>query len=426
MPTHPDNNKENGLYRQAALDAQFMHQHGATMLLPKFNHVILAIALAALVACSIVYISTQKLAQTAQVSGFLQSTGSEVAIKTKETAGVMANVYVSNGQWVEAGTQLVKIKRTRHSLLGQAGIEHETKQLRAEHQSHMLILQAKLDAAQLADAHLQVSLQSVSTQLGLLNEQIIHIQQQRDIAYKTWQDTLALTQQALLANADAQQSQLQVLRISQQLAAVKLQYNQLQAQHEEYKQQASQQSHTRIQLEQERKLDQLSFEEQLESLEQSLFYTLYAPINGVVENLFTDVGDSLGFQQNLLQLLPKKQAFVAILHVPAEQFGFIEKGQRVYLKVDGFSYQKYGTLLGEVDHIASQIMLAGDMQKQAATRSQAAYVVTVRLSSAHMLAQARKWPLTSGMSIQASITLDEPSILEWLLAPLYELRGRAV
>ena len=52
------------------------------------------------------------------------------------------------------------------------------------------------------------------------------------------------------------------------------------------------------------------------------------------------------------------------------------------------------------------------------------YRVTARLDSAAVQAFGQQIALKSGMTLSADIRLSQRSLLQWLLEPLYSLRGR--
>jgi membrane fusion protein len=52
------------------------------------------------------------------------------------------------------------------------------------------------------------------------------------------------------------------------------------------------------------------------------------------------------------------------------------------------------------------------------------YKVTAALESQHVEAYGKEIPLRPGMILSADVVLDRRSLFEWLLEPVYSLRGK--
>ena len=109
--------------------------------------------------------------------------------------------------------------------------------------------------------------------------------------------------------------------------------------------------------------------------------------------------------------------------MPSRAIGFVKPGQRVKLMIDAFPFQHFGTQQGVIDTV-SQTVLAPNEILGAVALKEPAYRVTVRLDRQTVAAYGQAIPLQPDMSLQADITLEQRSLIAWLLNPLISARGR--
>lgn len=144
-------------------------------------------------------------------------------------------------------------------------------------------------------------------------------------------------------------------------------------------------------------------------------YTLRAPISGRVTALTARVGQSVTNQTPLLQVIPDGSTLRAELAVPSSAVGFIKKGQRVRLGIDAFSYQRFGTINGQIVSVAqNSVVTQGD-----SGTTTTVFPVVVELSQATISAYGERRPLVAGMTLTARIETEKQSLLEWAFAPLF-------
>jgi membrane fusion protein len=88
--------------------------------------------------------------------------------------------------------------------------------------------------------------------------------------------------------------------------------------------------------------------------------------------------------------------------------------------LDAFPYQKFGVQQAQV------LSISGSAQTVAAPggeSSQPHYRIVAGLDKQTLTAYGAEQRLRPGMRLVADINVDERSLLEWLLEPLYSLRG---
>lgn len=408
------------LYRKEALDAAFMHKHGKVLLLPTIGHVKLCIALFCICVGVGTFVATQTFQQKASVSGYLKSTGSAVSINSKESTGIVEKVLVTNGQVVDKGTPLISIQRADISIAGKDA--HEKRFLRLHNEEGIInkMYKQRFTAWHNKAAQLALKIKASKTNHSILNKQLLVAEQQRDISEQAFNGAQALNAQQLVAQSELNQAKLQLLNMTQNKEQLALALNQETSALNDLTQQQSQHYLDFETIKHEHDMAKLDIQTRLQSLKESGLYTLYAPAKGEVHNLYIKAGDNLSFQQALLQILPQEHEYEAVLHVPNKDIGFVEVGQEVQIKLDAFSFQKYGSIKGAISLVSKQTYTAHAAQ---ASNSPSVYVVKATLQKNSMRAKGEDWPLKAGMQLSAHIVLDEPTLLEYLLAPIKDMLG---
>ena len=147
-----------------------------------------------------------------------------------------------------------------------------------------------------------------------------------------------------------------------------------------------------------------------------------APIDGHISSVNIKPSQQLTIYRPALSIIPSNLKLEANLFVPPKAIGFLEKGQEVKIRYDAFPYQQFGVHSGTVTKIAKTVMLPRELET-VQTEPEAVYKVTVKLDKQHITAYGSVVPLKSDMTITADIILTNRSLIEWLLDPIYSLRG---
>ena len=151
-------------------------------------------------------------------------------------------------------------------------------------------------------------------------------------------------------------------------------------------------------------------------------YTLRAPSPGRVTAIQAIPGHRVK-DRPLLTILPDDAQFKAELFVPTRAIGFIKPGQSVLLRYRAFPYQRFGLYKGRIDKV-TEVILSPDELQVPVKLEEPVYRVSVTPEKQEISAYGRKIDLQAGMLLEASIILEGRSLGEWLLAPIYSLKGR--
>lgn len=412
---------KHSMFRQEAINASFMQQYGNVCMLPKFNQMVLSSVSVLLLILGILFISTQPFFETVNLQGWVNTTSPNIEVRSQESAGIVKKLLVSNGSVVEAGQIIAVIERSAGQALGNAGIASKRRRILQEQSNHLAILKQSSDNA-------IYSFQGINKRFAQSSEQLLKIEQhqykhqaQLDIAKARWHSLKDLVTKGLVSLTQLEQSELQMLGLHQQDFELFMRAQTLQANHHDLREQQLTNKQSRQQIEHEINLLNIHTQQQLDKLINDTQITVTAPAAGIVDNLQISVGKSIVFNQVITQIAPNKPRYFVQLAIPSHQVAFLQTQQQVQIKVDGFAYQKFGSLNGVVSHISQQVIAPQDINGLTINANQALYLVDIDIDYLPPTSSLNSISLRSGMSISASVNKQEKTILNWLLAPLLDM-----
>ena len=173
--------------------------------------------------------------------------------------------------------------------------------------------------------------------------------------------------------------------------------------------------------------EQAQLNNQLSQIKTSYQFTITASHTGIVTAIQAVEGETISqaFAQSrpLIQILPEGAELVAELLLPTRSAGFIVKGQQSRLRFAAFPYQRFGFVESEITRIDQSLVIPNEMQIPVAI-NEPVYRLRAKLNKQSIQAYGKEFPLKSGMLLEADIMLEERSIIQWLLEPLYSLSGK--
>ncbi|WP_133149307.1 HlyD family secretion protein [Caulobacter zeae] len=151
---------------------------------------------------------------------------------------------------------------------------------------------------------------------------------------------------------------------------------------------------------------------------------LTAGEGGRVAALQAIQGGAVNAGSTLAVIVPDGVKLQAQLWLPSRAAGFLRRGDRVRLMYDAFPYQRFGVGRGRVADIARAPLSPGELPV-ALKAEEDLYRVLVELDEQNVGAYGKRWPLTSGMRLQADVILEEQSLWAWLFDKVRAARTRA-
>ncbi len=413
---------EKGLFRAAALKQQAAKLDGEVIIAQPLSINVLIVSLLLAVTVIVVFLSISSFNRKETVTGYLNPDIGLAKISSPRS-GTISQIYVGDGQQVQAGERLALISVPEHlsggdsltgslfqALLQQTDLINQRKQqLILQYQQQQMELSSRLTLS----ANL---LHDITAQQQLL-------QQRLELNLQRYQNFQALNKTGAISTNELQQQHELVLNIRQQLAELNASGQNQLAQSAQLQGQLD-----RLPTEQQQQLAVLDsdisrLEQQKIELDARGQLLLTAPVSGRVTNLVAEVGNSIHSNTSLLTIMPDNAELLAVLLVPTRAYGFVQPGQRTRLRFDAFPYQRFGLYEGKVIKTAQAIVLPNEVDMPVAVQ-EPVYRIEVALESQHIRAYGATVPLQSGMLLSADIVLEQRSLLAWLLEPILSLKGR--
>jgi membrane fusion protein len=151
-----------------------------------------------------------------------------------------------------------------------------------------------------------------------------------------------------------------------------------------------------------------------------------APRSGVITPMAGEIGQIVDGSKQLAYLTPADGKVSAELYAPSSAIGFVKNGTHVQLRVQAFPYQKFGHVSGYVQAISQTAVQPSEIALPFAksASSEPFYRIRVLLDSGSVQAYGRQQMLRSGMQVEASLLLETRKLYEWIIEPLYSVKGK--
>lgn len=279
-----------------------------------------------------------------------------------------------------------------------------------------------------------VSLEKIRRQMAVLEEEekrYRNLEQAGAIARQAWkekEDALALMRQEYLLQQTkaAQEKQMSLLNWQQakeqwERGKQELILQEIQLRKAEIKLQESITNQSKNQSAYEEGLVQQKIEKQkqIEQLQSELKKArtkiadriLYSPVHGVVQGIHpTTIGGVVTPAQPVMSIVPENTPLLIEAMLPNKDIGFVHVGQEARIKIDTFSFQKYGTIKGIVQNVSPDAI---EDEKMGLL-----YKIRISPEKDHLLVEGRQEPLSAGMAVTVEVKTGKRRIIEFFLEPL--------
>lgn len=148
-----------------------------------------------------------------------------------------------------------------------------------------------------------------------------------------------------------------------------------------------------------------------------------SPSDGMVTAIQSELGSRVNMESPILSIIPINSPLEIELLLPTRSAGFVKIGDQVQIRFNAFPYQKFGLVSGEVINIDKSLILPNERILPIQSK-EAVYRVRAKLAYQAIPAYGKTFPLKVGMIGDADIILEKRTLLEWLLDPIYSLKGK--
>lgn len=145
-----------------------------------------------------------------------------------------------------------------------------------------------------------------------------------------------------------------------------------------------------------------------------------APMDGQIASLPARLAADVVAGRELAVLMPRDTPLAAELLVPLRAMGLIEVGQTVSLRYDALPFQEYGVFPATVEAVSAFVMDRRDAYVEQPP-SEPTFRVIARVESLAVDRDGTPLVLRPGMTLRADVSLQNVTVMRWLLEPLMRL-----
>lgn len=413
-----------GLFRKEAVDEQSNTLDGNFLMTPKPVFSAIALLLIVWIVAVIIYLNMGSYARKTSVNGWLEPSHGVFKLYSDTRRGKVIDVLVQDGEQVEAGTPLITVDYSNSDASGNPVSIQLLRELEAKRERTLENI-SRLRALHLAQAKtLSDQLAQAKRTLDDLDAIVALSETHWNMAFHQWETAQSLLNKGHISRADFENHTLQRLTAEQQLTLAKKdrrieQTNIATLQHEI----------ATLPKRQDNEIANLEnalsdLQQQIVSHKSSAEETIYAPRSGQVSGLRVKKGYTVDNARPLLTLLPVNSDIQARIAVPVRSAGFLREGQALHIRYDAFPYQKFGVQTGEITNISPSLILPGELIDVPISINEPAYLVTAKISANEILAYGNNISLKAGMTFSADVHLSQRTLMEWLMEPIYSIKGK--
>ena len=412
------------LFRQEAIDHSTNKLSGDVLLLPKVSYILLMALVFLWVVLLMVWLTTSHYSRKETVTGWLEPSEGVVKIYNPLVGGIIAKIFVAEGEAVVKGMPLVILRNSKN--LSQGGELSELLTTELSNQRSLLVEQVERNKKDhpIRQQYLIDQLTSARSELDQFRQQLKTIEEHESLAQSETEKFQRLFDQRMVSQLELNKANKELLSIRGNklslLRALKQQESLIEKLNKEISLFPTKDKNTLAEL--NGRLNEI--DQRLLQVKSRNEVVINAPISGTVDSIQASRGQILPSTTPILSIVPQDSNLKVNLLVPVRAVGFIEVGQPLDIRYDAFPYQKFGTYKANITKVAETILLPNEILNLPTALKEAVYKVEANLDKETISAYGREVKLKSGMTLYANIYLSERTLIEWLLEPFYSLKGR--
>ncbi|EJL6264479.1 HlyD family efflux transporter periplasmic adaptor subunit [Vibrio cholerae] len=416
----------NNLYRTEYFESQKNTNNGRILIQSSFNqNLYLYFSILVFIAI-IVFVIFAEYTRRETLVGVVSPIGGMVKVKSNDS-GYIESLFVKEGDTVDNLTPLYEIKTERFDG---SGIGVKKRILVSIEKQHQLLIERKLQESKKATFErnaLTQEIHSLETEVGILSNVLKISNQELNLANNLIKQQKILLDKNFLSELDYQKQKLDIL--SKQ-SNVENQNLNLQRLLREKQNLITKRQNIDINL----AITLKDLDSRIENMRQNKVEFLSqsdsqvrSPIKGIVTAILAEEGHSVSNGQALLIIAPESNNSFVELYASSRKIGFLKVGQKVRLRFDAFPYEKFGSQSGVINSISKSAVAPEMIDNQRLLKNdviEGLYQIRVKLSKPTITVYGKEEPLISGMTVIADVELDSRKIYEWILEPLYTIKGK--
>ncbi|MDB9804439.1 HlyD family efflux transporter periplasmic adaptor subunit [bacterium] len=319
--------------------------------------------------------------------------------------GIVYEIYVTEGDTVEAGQLLVKLDETRFRSAFQElqdqqwALSVRLARLKAE-QDRSTDFAPDPELLRLAGDHADSEIQLFRARRDELRSNVANLDEALALKIREVEMLRSMAERSAVPEIDLIRSQEAAVDVQSRLAAIVTEFETSRTQ--EY-------SEVLTNLRQ--------VEEQLRGREDQLARTdVISPIHGIVNKVSaTTIGGVVQPGEPLLEILSLEDQLRVEGRIDPRDIGFVYAGMPASIKLTAFDFSIYGTLSGEVVHVGADTVVDENDREQ-----RPYYEVFIELQSITLEGSTDAVDIRPGMQAQIELLSGQKTVLQYLLKPLFK------
>ncbi len=410
------------LFRKQAVDHQREKLYGDIILTQPISYYVLATFLVGITIIVIFFLVTHSYARKEKVAGIIVPQQGMVSVFPPQ-AGILSELKVTEGMFVKQNDELFSVmidqranggEYTGVKIIDELKIQEANlkKRLRFENERVVTEIQAQ-----------EAEARRLKTEIGRLKE-LIDIQSETlRMEKRNYEKAKTMLSEEFISSMDVETFYRKYLEQKQQYQSLSMRLEEAASSLENIP------LHIKaLKINSEREI--VSIESQVSEItkqraqvegQREIIFT--APVSGRITSVVANVGQRMNPSAPMFSIIPEGSQLQANLYLPTRSIGFMDMGQEVNISYEAFPYQKFGTYTGKIHQIAKSVIMPGE-PTSGLSFQEPVYKVVAELEKQNILAYGKELPLKPGMMLSADVVLDKRTLFEWLLEPLYSLRGK--
>ncbi|SMO86036.1 HlyD family secretion protein [Paracoccus laeviglucosivorans] len=424
--------RDSPLFRPEALAEQQDRWLGTVLLVPRLSQSVMTLFAGLIVAGVIALIAFGEYTRKVRLSGWLSPQQGLLQVVAPQK-GVLAQVTVREGQEVERGDVLAVLSgehrsgsgETRQEVLRALGARRDS--LSAERDSHRGLFSRQAESQTARLAVIEAEAASLDAEFALQRGRVALAERAAARLRDLRERGLATLDDLHRAEESASDQALSLQVLERTRATVNRMRVELESEI------AERPLREELQLaENDRAIAQI--DQELAEAEAARETVVTASRPGTITALRATPGDAVEPSAALMTLIPAETVLQAQIYGRSRDIGFVEPGQQVLVRYDAYPHQKFGQYRGTVRDVSRATVGPGELAEASGILAtlanlgeagQPAYRITVDLDAQSATAYGRAVRLQPGMTLQADVQIETRKLWQWVMDPLYSLRGSA-
>lgn len=369
---------------------------------------VIIVGIFTLLIAAVIWACCSKIDVVVTSTGSIQPVGNINVVKSY-SSGTVKSINAVEGQYVNQGDVLIELD-TEAMDIDVDQLNTQKIILEAQHEIYIMIKDSKdMSTVKAADyeTELQPYIQAILDSDTTYKNTLSNLETEKSSAELNHQ-IAQIQLEEYQANGTRQQREMQELVVQQHANAMEQTDLQISDTKTQYSAQVNSQ------------LSQIS--SQLDEIEASLekyrlskeYQNITAPVSGYINSISVNtLGETVTSAQDMVTIVPDNTPVEMVCYVKNMDIADVEVGMETEIKLEAYSYNKYGTVKGTVKYISPSAFSSEQMGS--------VYLVKIEVTDV-----PEGISVISGLSGRVEIKTDQRTVMEYFLEPIIKGFGESL